>query len=158
MGNGGGGGGSQSFWGRDITQESVSILGSPLFCRKTVILWVHFMFVIYTYLKNTSIFSFHPVILITKARNRTADNTLLIRIASNLYINCNMAALGWPGSCNIKVTSAELASAANVRENFGICSFHARSLHVNTLVFAPLTVRTGKEINLFTRSFCSIRF
>ena len=60
------------------------------------------MFVIYTYLKNTSIFSFHPVILITKARNRTADNTLLIRIASNLYINCNMAALGWPGSCNIE--------------------------------------------------------
>ena len=79
------------------------------------------MFVIYTYLKNTSIFSFHPVILITQARNRTADNTLLIRIASNLYIN--MAALGWPRSCNIKVTSAELASAANVRKNLGICPF-----------------------------------
>ena len=33
-----------------------------------------------------------------QARNRTAGNTLLLRIASNLYIK--MAAPGWPFSCN----------------------------------------------------------
>ena len=33
-----------------------------------------------------------------QAINRTAGNTLLLRIASNLYIK--MAAPGWPFSCN----------------------------------------------------------
>ena len=48
-----------------------------------------------------------------QARNRTAGKTLLLRIASNLYIK--MAALGWPFSRNtgIKVTSAEVASPTN---------------------------------------------
>ena len=47
-------------------------------------------------------------------RNRTAGNTLLMHIASNLYIK--IAASGLPFSCNtgIKVTSAELASPAHV--------------------------------------------
>ena len=46
-----------------------------------------------------------------QARNRTAGNTLLMRIASNLYTK--MVAPGWPFSCNtgIKVTSAELAAS-----------------------------------------------
>ena len=63
-----------------------------------------------------------------QARNRTAGNTLLMRIASNLSIQ--MAAPGWPFSCNteIKVTMAELASPAHVNaqfasESFGICRF-----------------------------------
>ena len=69
-----------------------------------------------------------------QARNRTAGNTLLMRIASNLYIK--MAAPGWLFSCNtkIKVTSAEQASPAHVitvscvvtqfaRESFRICRF-----------------------------------
>ena len=49
-----------------------------------------------------------------QARDRTAGNTLLMRIAFNLYIT--MAAPVWPFSCNteIKVTSAELASPARV--------------------------------------------
>ena len=44
------------------------------------------------------------------ARHRTADNTLLMRIGSNLYIK--MTAPGWPFSCNtgIKVFSTELTS------------------------------------------------
>ena len=48
-----------------------------------------------------------------QARNRTAGDTLLMSIASNLYTK--MAALGWPFSCNtgIKVTSAELACSTN---------------------------------------------
>ena len=48
-----------------------------------------------------------------QARNRTAGNTMLMLIASNLYIQ--MAAPGWPISCNtgIKVTSVELASPAH---------------------------------------------
>ena len=48
-----------------------------------------------------------------QARNRTAVNTQLMRIASNLYVK--MAAPNWPFSCNtrIKVTSAELASPTN---------------------------------------------
>ena len=49
-----------------------------------------------------------------QARDRTAGNTLLMRIASNLYIK--MAAPVWPFSCNtgIKVTSAGIASPAHV--------------------------------------------
>ena len=49
-----------------------------------------------------------------QARSRTAGNTLLMRVASKLYIK--MAAPGWPFSCNtkIKVTLAELASPAHV--------------------------------------------
>ena len=49
-----------------------------------------------------------------QARIKTAGNTLLMRIASNLYIK--MAAPGWPFSCNtrIKVTSPELVSPAHV--------------------------------------------
>ena len=49
-----------------------------------------------------------------QARNRTAGNTLLMRIASNVYIK--MVAPGWPFSCNtgIKVTSAEQSSPAHV--------------------------------------------
>ena len=49
---------------------------------------------------------------INQVRNRTADNTLLMHIASNLYIK--MVTLGSPGSCSmgIKVTPAELASPA----------------------------------------------
>ena len=80
------------------------------------------------------------------ARNRTAGNTLLKRIVSNLYI-INIVALGWPFSWNteIKVTSAELASlttgpvrlmwsgpycelychAVCTGESFGICCFGA---------------------------------
>ena len=48
-----------------------------------------------------------------QARNRTAGNTLLMRIASNLYIK--MAAPGWYGSHNagIKVIVTELASPAH---------------------------------------------
>ena len=49
-----------------------------------------------------------------QARDRTAGNTLLMRIASNLYIK--MVAPVWPFSCNtgIKVTSAGIASPAGV--------------------------------------------
>ena len=49
-----------------------------------------------------------------QARIKTVGNTLLMRIASNLYIK--MAAPGWPFSSNtmIKVTSAELVSPAHV--------------------------------------------
>ena len=49
-----------------------------------------------------------------QARNRTAGNTLLMRIAYNLYIK--RAAPGWPFSCNtgIKVTLAEQTSLAHV--------------------------------------------
>ena len=49
-----------------------------------------------------------------QARDRTAGNTLLMRIASNLYIK--MTAPVWPFSCNtgIKVTSARIASPAHV--------------------------------------------
>ena len=49
-----------------------------------------------------------------QARNRTAGNALLMRVAFILYIK--MAAPGWPFSCNtkIKVTLAELASPAHV--------------------------------------------
>ena len=49
-----------------------------------------------------------------QARDRTAGNTLLMRIASNLYIK--MVAPVWPFSCNtgIKVTSAGIASPASV--------------------------------------------
>ena len=49
-----------------------------------------------------------------QARDRTAGNPLLMRIASNLYIK--MAAPVWPFSCNtgIKVTSAGIASPAGV--------------------------------------------
>ena len=49
-----------------------------------------------------------------QARDRTAGNTLLMRIASNLYIK--MVAPVWPFSCNtgIKVTSAGIASPAHV--------------------------------------------
>ena len=49
-----------------------------------------------------------------QARNRTAGNTLLMRVASNLYIK--MAAPGWHGSHNtgIKVIVVELASSAHV--------------------------------------------
>ena len=49
-----------------------------------------------------------------QARNRTAGNTLLMLIASNLYIK--MAAPGWHGSHNtgIKVIVAELASPVHV--------------------------------------------
>ena len=45
---------------------------------------------------------------------RTAGNTLLMRIVSNLYIK--VAAPGWPSSDNTKtkITSAELASLAFV--------------------------------------------
>ena len=78
-----------------------------------------------------------------QARNRSADDTLLLHAASSLYIK--MVAQGWPGSCNtgIKVNSAELASLTNwaspghynqavtvscivtqfARESFGICHF-----------------------------------
>ena len=71
-----------------------------------------------------------------QARIRTAGNTLLMRIASNLSIQ--MAAPGWPFSCNteIKVTMAELASPAHVNtqfasESFGICRF--RGLCIGSL-------------------------
>ena len=49
-----------------------------------------------------------------QTRDRTAGNTLLMRIASNLYIK--MVAPVWPFSCNtgIKVTSAGIASPAGV--------------------------------------------
>ena len=49
-----------------------------------------------------------------QARDRTAGNPLLMRIASNLYIK--MVAPVWPFSCNtgIKVTSAGIASPAHV--------------------------------------------
>ena len=49
---------------------------------------------------------------VNQVRNRTADNTLLMHIASNLYIK--MVTLDSPGSCStgIKVTLAELASPA----------------------------------------------
>ena len=49
-----------------------------------------------------------------QARDRTAGNTLLMRIASNLYIK--MVAPVWPFSCNtgIKVTSTGIASPAGV--------------------------------------------
>ena len=48
-----------------------------------------------------------------QARDRTAGNTLLMRIASNLYIK--MTAPVWPFLCNtgIKVTSAGIASPAH---------------------------------------------
>ena len=48
-----------------------------------------------------------------QAKNRTASNTLLMHIASNLYMK--MATTGWPLSCNtrIKVTSAVLACPTN---------------------------------------------
>ena len=68
-----------------------------------------------------------------KARNRTAGNTLLMRIASNLYIK--MAAPGWPVSCNtgIKVIVAELASPAHVIRPSVLQLVLPRSLHVKTL-------------------------
>ena len=50
---------------------------------------------------------------INQVRNRTANDTLLMHIASNLYIK--LVTLGSPGSCStgIKVTpAAELASPA----------------------------------------------
>ena len=67
-------------------------------------------------------------------RNRTAGNTLLMRIASNLYIK--MATPGWPLSCNTgkKVTSVELASPAHViRPLLRVVS--SRSLLVKALEF-----------------------
>ena len=71
-----------------------------------------------------------------QARNRTAGDTLLMHIASNLYIK--IAAPDWPFSCNtrIKVILAKLASPAHVtvscfvtqfaRESFRICRFRVR--------------------------------
>ena len=49
-----------------------------------------------------------------QARNRIAGNTLLMRIASNLYIK--IAAPGWPfsGNTRIKVTLAKLGNPAHV--------------------------------------------
>ena len=49
-----------------------------------------------------------------QARDRTAGNTLLMRIASNLHIK--MVGPVWPFSCNtgIKVTSGGIASPAHV--------------------------------------------
>ena len=72
-----------------------------------------------------------------QARNRTAGNTLLMRIASNLYVK--LPAPGWPFSCNtgIKVTLARASQAGScdqaltvscivtqfARESCGICCF-----------------------------------
>ena len=72
-----------------------------------------------------------------QARNRAEGNTLLMRIASNLYVK--MAAPGWPFSCNtgIKVTSARASQPGScdqalttscivtqfARESFEICRF-----------------------------------
>ena len=75
-----------------------------------------------------------------QARNRTTGNTLLMRIASNLYIK--MAAPGWLFSCNtgIKVTLAEQASAAHVIRPL-LRVVLSRSLHVKALEFVAFVVR-----------------
>ena len=69
-----------------------------------------------------------------QARNRTAGNTLFMRIASNLYIK--IAAPGWPFSCNtrIKVILAKLASPAHVTRPLPWVVL-TRSLHVKVLEF-----------------------
>ena len=75
-----------------------------------------------------------------QARNRTAGNTLLMCIASNLYIK--LAAPGWLFSCNtgIKVTSAEQASPAHVIRPL-LWVVLSRSLHVKALEFVAFVVR-----------------
>ena len=70
-----------------------------------------------------------------QARNRTAGNTLLMRIASNHYIKT--AAPDWPFSCNIrkKVILAKLASPAHIIRPL-LWLLLSRSLHVKALEFA----------------------
>ena len=84
-----------------------------------------------------------------QARNRTAGNTRLMRIASNLHTK--MTAPGWPFSCNtgIKVTSAEVACPPGscdealtvscivtqfARESFGISRFRGSCLREYDLI------------------------
>ena len=83
-----------------------------------------------------------------QARKRTAGNTLLMRIASNLSIK--IAAAGWPFSCNtrIKVTSAEQLQPGSCdqaltvscivtqfsRESFGICCFRGSCMREYDLI------------------------
>ena len=79
-----------------------------------------------------------------QARNRTAGNTLFMRVTCNLYIQ--MAATGWPFSCNtwIKDTSAELARPAHVIRLL-LRIVLLRSLHVKALEFAASVVRVWKN-------------
>ena len=82
-----------------------------------------------------------------QARNMTAGNTLLMRIASNLYMK--MAAPGSPFHCNtkIKVTLAELASPTNGQPFlcdqalFVSCIVTTQSLQVKALEFTAFVVR-----------------
>ena len=85
---------------------------------------------------------------INQARNRTAGNTLLMGIASNLYIN--LAVPGWPFSCStgINVTSARASQLGScdqaltvsfavtqfARERFGICYFRGSCMRGYDLI------------------------
>ena len=92
-----------------------------------------------------------------QARNRTAGNTLLMRIASNLYVK--MAAPGWPFSCNteIKVSSARASQPGSCdqaltvscivtqfgRESFGICRFVVRVWCMRKYDLGPVYMEVG---------------
>ena len=78
-----------------------------------------------------------------QARNRTAGNTLLMRVASSLCIK--MAALGWPFSYN---TGIKAISAHVIRPLLWVVL--SSSLHIKTLRIAAFVVRVWKiTTNIF---------
>ena len=80
-----------------------------------------------------------------QATNRTGCNTLLMCIASSLYIKI-AASRGLPGSCNtrIKVISVEPASTAYIIRPL-LWIVLSRSLHLKALEFAAFVVRVWEN-------------
>ena len=80
-----------------------------------------------------------------QATNRTGCNTLLMHIASSLYIKI-AASRGLPVSCNtrIKVISVEPASTAYIIRPL-LWIVLSRSLHLKALEFAAFVVRVWEN-------------